>query len=142
MSCFLDLRIIFSRLITGRERERIGINMDLYFSMTETLDADFRNLPEAPVVLVHLMLCTRAMPICASVLQQLVITTTTLTKVGQLRCEGGCTGRDVAARGGEAESDDSPRESKASPIKLLPCYTRISSPGTFFFRLTSHEKST
>lgn len=62
------------------------------------------------------------MAICASVLQRLATTTTTttstmLTKVGQLCCEGGCTGRGVAARGGEAESDDSPRESRADPMK-------------------------
>lgn len=109
-----------------------------------TLDADSRNLSEAPAALVHLMLCTRAMPICASVLQRLVITTTMpLTKVGQLCCESGCTGRDIAARGGEVESDDSPRESRASPIRrLLPCYIRMSSSGTIFFWLMSHEKST
>lgn len=43
--------------------------MDLYFFTTETLDADSRNLPESSAVLVHLMLCIRAMPICASVLR-------------------------------------------------------------------------
>lgn len=115
-----DPKIMFLRLITDREREREDRNkyVPLFFhDWHETLGADSCNLPEAPAALVHLVLCIRAMPICASVLQRLVIATTTLTKVGQLRCEGGCTGRGVAAWGGEVESDDSPLESRADPMK-------------------------
>lgn len=67
---------------------------------------------------------TRA--ICASVLRHIATTTTTtLTKIGQLRYEGGCSGRSIAALraevswSGEAmENDDSLiRESEASPHK-------------------------
>lgn len=118
---------MFLRLITDREREKIEINMCPCFSTDwhETLGADSCNLPEVPATLVHLVLFIRAMPICASVLQRLVITTM-LTKVGQLRCEGGCTGRGVAAWGGEVESDDSPRKNRADPMKRRDYFLVIS----------------
>lgn len=57
---------------------------------TELSNADSRNLPEAPAasVLPHVA-CNACKPICASVLQR-VATTTTQTKIGQLRYKGGC----------------------------------------------------
>lgn len=108
---------MFLRLITDRERERIGINTCPYFSTT-----DMKRSARTPVICrkrrLHLSTsCYVSAPICASVLQRLVIATTTLTKVGQLCCEGGCTGRGIAAWGGEVESDDSPLESRADPMK-------------------------